>query len=214
MTGRHEALDSRAMNALHRTFLSVVVLSVVSACGSVSSEDDARRAYLGLDNSIEKALALGFQGFNEASSANISPQTTEGDEAGLITISGQVDQGASANKGMRLFVLLEDYTDGPVVVTEDGDELEIAIVYNTDPDAQPALNLNLRDIPDGTFTGTLAGDFQMAGELKGSVHLELTFSGELESDGQGGTRRSPGTTLVTGTATADNDSTFEINVTI
>ncbi|HLT29724.1 MAG TPA: hypothetical protein VK013_06760, partial [Myxococcaceae bacterium] len=119
-----------------------------------------------------------------------------------------------ANKGMRLFVLLEDYTDGPVVVNEDGDELEIAIAYNTDPDAQPALNLSLRDIPDGTFTGTLSGDFLMDGELKGSVHLDLAFSGELESDGQGGTRRSPGTTLVTGTATADNGSTFEIDVTI
>lgn len=202
------------MNALHRLLLPVVVLSLSVGCGSVSSEDDARRAYLGLDNAIEKALALGLQGFNEASSANIAPQSMGGDEDGLITVSGQVDQGASANKGMRLTVLLEDYTDGPVVVNKDGDELEIAIVYNTDPDAQPALNLNLRDIPDGTFTGSLAGDFQMEGELVGSIRLDLAFSGELESDGAGGTRRSPGTTHVTGTATADNGSTFDIDVTI
>lgn len=204
------------MNALHRLSLSVVVLSSALACGGVSSEDDARRAYLGLDNSIEKALALGLQGFSLADSANIDPQTGEGDEAGRITISGQVDQGASANKGLRLFVDLEDYTDGVVVVVdeESGEELEIAIVYNTDPEAQPALNLSLRGIPEGTFTGTLVGDYLMMGDLDGTVHLDLSFSGNLESDGAGGTRRAPGTTRVTGTATAGNGSTFDVNLSI
>src|SRR5690606_6879488 len=101
----------------------------------------ARRAYLGLDTSIEKALTLGLQGFNAASSANISPQSTDGDETGLITVTGQVDQGASANKGMRLFVQLEEYSDGPVVIVEEDTELSIDIVYDTDPEASPALGL-------------------------------------------------------------------------
>jgi hypothetical protein len=51
----------------------------VGCGGGVSSEEQAQRAYLGLDKSIGKALVLGFAGFNAASSANISPQSTSGD---------------------------------------------------------------------------------------------------------------------------------------
>jgi hypothetical protein len=67
---------------------------------------------------VGKAMDLGFAGFNAATSANISPQKTSGTVKGSLTITGQVDQGASANKGMRLQVKLEDYQDdaqNPVV---------------------------------------------------------------------------------------------------
>jgi len=71
-------------------------------CTSVSSNGDAQRTYLGLDASIDKTITLGFQGFNAASSANIPTQTTSRSVSGVMAILGQVDQGQSANKTMRL----------------------------------------------------------------------------------------------------------------
>lgn len=198
-----------------RLLASLVVLLLTAACGpGLSSEDDAHRAYLGLDGSIEKALALGFQGFRAASSANIPEQSTTGDLTGTIVVNGQVDQGASSNKGMRLSVALEAYSDGPVIWVEEDREIEVDITYDSNPDSLPVLNLSLRDIPNGTFTGTLVGEYQMTGDLKGPVTLNLAFSGSLEDNGEGAPQRLTGTTTVTGTATAGNGSTFDINVTI
>jgi hypothetical protein len=80
--------------------LLLATILVASACGgsdSVSTVEDARDAYLGLDASIDKAITLGFAGFNSASSANISPQTASGSTSVKLTVCGQVDQGASAN---------------------------------------------------------------------------------------------------------------------
>lgn len=188
------------------TLLSLVVVS----CGppQVSSEEAARRAYLGLDRSIGKSLTLGFAGFSAASSANIPDQSTSGDDGGTLTVSGQVDQGAAANKGMRLKVAMAQYGDG--VVSFDGGT--VRLVYSTDASALPALTLQLRNIPDGTFSGTLAGSYQMDGDLKGSVTLDLALSGQLENDGSGKPRRKAGTTSVTGTATSSS-GVFQVNVT-
>src|SRR5258708_4492138 len=91
-----------------RSALLFTPLAAASACGgadsgggtppaAVQSEADARAAYLGLDPSIDRAIGLGFDGFNSASSANISPQTGKGALAGTLTVTGQVDQGASPN---------------------------------------------------------------------------------------------------------------------
>jgi len=198
-----------------RVLAPLVLLGLSAACGSgLSSEDDAHRAYLGLDGAVEKALSLGMQGFRQASSANIPEQSTTGEETGTLTVRGQVDQGASANKGMRLSVQLVDYSDGPVIWVEDERELEVDIAYATHPDRPPALNLSLRDIPDGTLTGSLAGEFLMSGDLGGTVTLNLAFSGRIEDDGAGGPRRVAGSTTVTGTATASSGSTYAVNLTI
>ncbi len=56
-------------------------------------DDQPRRAYLGLGKSVGQSLQLGFAGFNAASSANIPTQSANGDVAGTLAISGQVDQG-------------------------------------------------------------------------------------------------------------------------
>ena len=109
------------------------VLSLTAACGgddAVDSDEQARRAYLGLDKSIQKSIDLGFQGFNAASSANIDPQMTTGTKAGTLTITGQVDQGSSNNKGMRLKVGMVGYNDGPFAINDDGDTIDV--VYDTD----------------------------------------------------------------------------------
>lgn len=204
---------------MHRLALALAVpacLIAAAGCGGdddeVSSDEEARRAYLGLDNSVEKALNLGMDGYSAADNANIPDQSGVGEVAGTIVVSGQVDSGVSPNKEMRLYVALVDYTDGPFAVDEDEEE-EIDIAYDTDEAALPYLELSLRDIPNGTFTGTLTGDYLMDGDLEGEVTLELTMSGEIEGPDIDTITRVEGTTHVTGTASA-GDGTYEIDVTI
>jgi hypothetical protein len=192
------------MNSRLSTCVALLAVSALGCGNGISSEEGARAAYLGLDQAVEKAMLLGFDGFNAASSANIDPQSTDGELTGTITVTGQVDQGASDNKGMRLFVELIDYSDQT-------DPEELQITYDTRTGALPALNFQLRNIPDGTLTGSLVGNFYMTGELAGEVALNLTFSGRIESDGNGGTRRVPGSTTVTGTATSSY-GTYNVNV--
>jgi hypothetical protein len=169
---------------------------------AVNSTADAKRAYLGLDASIDKAIGLGFDGFNAASSANIDPQTAPGDHAGTLTVSGQVDQGASSNKTMHLSETLVAYSD-------DG-----KLSYDTDAAALPALEMKLSKVPNGTLDGTLIGSFRISGELKGSVALDLTFTGDLQPSAADSTKveRKPGSTHITGTATSGNDS-YAVDVT-
>jgi hypothetical protein len=185
--------------------MKVLLLAVVlaaSACGSdsVNSVGDAQNAYLGLDLSIDKAITLGFNGFNSASSANIAPQTANGSASGTLTVTGQVDQGASANKGMRLFTAFANYSDNG------------EITYNTASTALPALNMMLVNIPTGTLTGTLVGKVTMSGEEEGDLTLNLSFQGQLQLGAGGIVERKPGTTRITGTATSAA-GTFNVDVT-
>lgn len=184
------------------------------ACGNeVSSDEQARRAYVGLDKAIAKSLELGFQGFKEAGSANIPVQTTTGNAGGTLTVSGQVDQGASKNKEMRLRVGMVDYSDGVFTVPDEDEELSVTYQTATDASQQPALELSVRNIPNGTFTGTLSGSFQMSGDVEGEVTLNLTFDGLIEDDGSGSPRRKAGETTVTGTARA-GDGEYAVDVTL
>lgn len=200
-----------------RSLASILLLAAATAAcadDDIDSDEEARRAYLGLDESIEKSLNLGFAGFNAADSANIDPQVGDGDATGTLTITGQVDQGASANKGMRLYVGMVDYSDGTLVVeTEDGD-VEVSLTYDTSEPTteQPYLQLSLRDIPDGTFTGALTGTYYLRGDIDGTATLDLTMAGELQDAGGGVVARVPGTTTITGTATS-GDGLYEVNVT-
>ena len=189
---------------------------VLGACGSsdtVSSDEQARRAYLGLDKSIGKSITLGFDGFNSATSANISPQMVAGDKAGTLTVTGQVDQGSSANKGMRLLVGMVGYSDGPIV--SDDKNHTITVTYDTDAATatQPALSMMLKNIPTGTVDGTLMGIYHLTGDIKGDVTLDLTFSGTLMSGQNNTVVRVPGSTHVTGTAVS-GDGMYAVDVTI
>jgi hypothetical protein len=188
---------------------------VLGACSSdtVSSDEQARRAYLGLDGSIAKSITLGFDGFNAAQSANIPPQMTNGDKAGTLAVTGQVDQGSSANKGMRLLVGMVGYNDGPFAI--DDNNHTISVTYDTDAAAatQPALDMMLKNIPTGTVDGTLMGTYHLTGDIKGDVTLDLTFSGMLMSGPSNTVVRVPGTTHVTGTAVS-GDGMYTVDVTI
>jgi hypothetical protein len=176
----------------------------------VTSDEEAELAYLGLDRAVSRAMDLGLQGFSLASSANIATQTGSGDVSGTMTVDGQVDQGASANKGLRLDVTVEDYADLEDLDPDDDEEEDLFVEYHS---LSPAtVDLQLRGIPDGTLEGTFLGTFGMEGDLEGEVTLDVTISGPLEDDGAGGTRRVVGETVVVGTATNDGDGRYEIDV--
>jgi hypothetical protein len=195
------ALSRRSL--LSVSFSGIAALLSASACGDgVRSDEEARRAYLGLDTHIDKAITLGFAGFNAASSANIPAQMTTGAAGGTLTISGQVDQGSSSNKGMRLLEELVMYSD-------DG-----KLVYATLASAKPALDMQLKSIPNGTLSGTLSGKYNMTGELTGEVTLTLSFAGQLQPSAADMTKveRKPGTTRITGTATSPA-GTYQVDVT-
>lgn len=194
--------------------MMAVAAGACSSDGEIDSNEAARRAYLGLDGSIGKSLTLGFAGFNSASSANISPQTVAGVSAGMLTVTGQVDQGSSDNKGMRLHVGMVAYTDGEVAIDADGNTVLVTYDTDADPTLQPFLNLSLKNIPTGTLTGTLVGTYHMSDDLEGDATLNLTFSGTLQDDGTGNVIRAPGTTQVTGTLTNADNGVYTVDLTI
>ena len=116
------------------------------------------------DGRADQVGGAGFQGVDPAAAAALGRELEGGAEVGQGPVGGQVDQGASANKGMRLDVTLVEYQDLPAT-----DE-DLLIIYDTD--VAPSLDLSLRSIPDGTLTGTLTGEFVMTGEIEGPVVLE------------------------------------------
>lgn len=186
-----------------RSTLALVSVLFVAGCGDgVSSSEEAARAYQGLDASIDKAISLGLDGFNGASSANIAPQTGKGAKTGTITITGKVDQGSSSNKTMNLEEALAKYSD---------DE---KVTYDTTAGALPTIDIKLSKVPDGTLDGTLNGAFTMTGELEGTVTLALAFTGDLEPTAADPAKvqRKAGSTHITGTATSEF-GTFEVDLT-
>ncbi len=198
------------MTNLTRSALFAVLALTGCADDDIDSDEEARRAYVGLDASIGKSLTLGFAGFNAASSANIPPQMTVGVDTGTLLITGQVDQGASANKGMRLRVGMVGYSDGVVVL--DDENIEITYDTDLDPTTQPYLVLSLKNIPTGTLEGTLVGTYHMTGDIVGDATVNLTFAGTLQADGAG-VSRVPGSTTVTGTAVS-GEGTYDVNLTL
>ncbi len=198
------------MSRTSPALLIALCLPLVACGDGVDSDEAAEAAYLGLDRMVGKALSLGFDGFNAATSANIPTQMTEGDVTGTLTVSGQVDMGASANKEMRLLLDLVEYRD---LEPETDDDL--VITYDTEEGVPANLELSLRGIPDATLTGTLVGTFYMVGDIEGDVTLELNIDGmtEADPDNPGNIRRVVGTTSVTGTATSDF-GTYDVDVTL
>ena len=152
---------------------------------------------------MSRVIQLGFDGFNAADSANIPEQSGSGVEAGNMTVSGQVDQGASANKGMRLLMGLSEYSDGEVE--------ESAIAYDT-AETPVDVDLSLRDIPDGTMTGTVVGTVTMSGDLTGPIALDFAIAGTIEAGAGDDVQLADGTTVVTEDATSDY-GTFAIDFT-
>ena len=185
----------------HLVLMSALVLATACA-DDVSSDAEARQAYLSLDPVIAQALDLGFQGFAAASSANIDVQTAAGAKGGTVAVSGKVDQCASKNKNMDLTLRLVAWT------------ADAAIKFDTSADAalQPKLVLSLKNLPDADLTGTLVGNFTMTGALEKSVALNLSLTGKTMADANGKVVRKPGSMRVTGTATAGGDA-FVVDVT-
>lgn len=180
-----------------------------SSDDEIDSDADARRAYLGIDPAMDRAISLGFDGFNAASSANIPEQVGAGIVSGTMTINGQVDQGASANKGMRLQSVFLEYSDGPVTDTETEDVVDI--VYDTAQDQPIAIEMSLKGIPDGTFTGSVVGTLVMTGDIDATADFSLTLSGNLQDSG-GLVIRAPGSMQILGTVVS-GDGSYDVDVT-
>lgn len=199
---------------MHTRIATALALVALSSCGkSLNSDEKARLAYIGLDKSVQKSLTLGFAGFNAASSANIPAQSGTGDARGTLTITGQVDQGTSNNKNLRLKIGMDAYSDGKAQIP--GDDQAVSLTYATSADtaSQPDLTLQLKNMPDGTYAGTLVGAFTMSGDLEGDVTINLTLSGQIQDDGTGKVVRKAGTTTITGTAVSP-DGTYQVNVSL
>jgi hypothetical protein len=192
---------------------ALVSFAACSDDEDLDSKAEARRAYLGFDPAIDRAIQLGFDGFNAATNANIPTQQAAGDAAGTMTIDGQVDQGASNNKEMRLLVTLADFSEG-VVLDPDADDEEVDVFYNSIVDAPLALDLSLKNIPNGTFTGTMLGDLEIGGDIEATASFNLTLAGEIQEDPANADNviRTPGTLTITGTVEAAGD-TFDVDVT-
>jgi hypothetical protein len=219
------------MNALHFTRRSFVlgttfaIALATGACGngSVNNEESARRAYFGIDKAIEKAMNLGMQGFNMATSANIAPQTAMGDVAvgpdggfGTLVVAGQVDQGMSVNKELRLTTDFTDYED--LLYTSD-DSGTIHIIYNGASGGATTLSLSLRNIPAmgdttsmGTYSGTFMQTLHMSGDLAGDVTLNLTLAGQIHRSADGNLERVAGGSTIMGTAMSQY-GTYNVNIT-
>jgi hypothetical protein len=186
---------------------------LLAACSdnSIDSNEQARRAYLGLDKSLSKSLTLAFQGYSAATSANISPQMTTGDASGTITISGKVDQGNPNQASMTLNAGLVKYSDGPFEIDTKHDKISVTYDTSTDVAMQPALNIKLNASAGNSINGTLVGDYSMSGDLKGSVTLDLTITGTFSGTGTT-IMRVPGTTTVTGNAVNSSGGMYTVNV--
>lgn len=182
-------------------------LTVATGCSDtdVSDEEAAEIVYLGVDESLEKALRLGFDGYNAASSANIPEQSTTGRDTGILRVGGKVDQGASNNKEMDLVVTYEGYSDGPI--------RELLITY--DSRSPLILDLSLKKLPNADMTGSFTGTLDLTGDLEGPVDLNLSITGTTEPDPDDANevRRTPGGTRISGTATSDY-GVFDVDVTI
>ncbi|HXU74457.1 MAG TPA: hypothetical protein VN947_34420 [Polyangia bacterium] len=199
--------------ALGNAFLLILIAST-AGCGngdSVTSNEQARRAYLGLDKAVSKSLALGFAGYNAAANANIPAQMAAGDATGALTISGHVDQGNPSQISMGLAADMTMYSDGKIVVDDKNDT--IVVTYATDSAAAPSLSLKLNASAGNTLTGSLDGDYTMSGDLQGTVTLSLQINGTFSGTAPD-VMRVVGSTTVTGTAVNSSGGTYMVNTTL
>lgn len=192
----------------------VIVTATLFGCGnsnSVNSDEQARRAYLGLDKSISKSLALGFMGYNAATNANIPTETAAGDVTGTLTITGHVDQGNPSQVSMGLAAAMAMYSDGKIVVDDKGNT--ITVTYATNMATPPSLSLKLNSSAGDTLTGSLDGDYVMSGDLQGTVTLTLQLSGTFSGTAPN-VMRVAGSTTVTGTAVNSSGGMYMVNTKI
>jgi hypothetical protein len=196
----------------------LMILSSILAAGcssdtAVDSNEQARRAYLGLDKSVSKGLTLAFQGYDMASNANIPAQMMTGDVRGTIAVTGKVDHGNPTQATMNVDIGLATYGDGPVSIDAKGHTVSITYDTSTDVTQQPVLNLKLNASSGNSLSGTLGGDYTMSGDLKGVVTLDLTIDGMFSGSGTT-VQRVPGSTIVTGSAVNASGGMYQINVTL
>lgn len=145
---------------------------------------------------------MAFVGFNAASSANIPPQTAMGDAMGTIVVDGQVSQGMSANREMRLNITLANYQDMVTDAPDGGTSAALHLTYDKPEDAGTPLSmsLSLRPNTQPSLTGTISGTLRLSGDLQGTVTVFFGITGEIRSMSGMGMRYElvPGSTRIAG----------------
>jgi hypothetical protein len=191
----------------------IAIFAALVGCtsSSVDSNEQARRAYLGLDSSISQSLELAFAGYDAASNASIPTEMGSGSTTGTLTVAGKVDQGNPQQASMALTAALDHYSDGPFVVDTKGDK--ISVTYTTGSATPPTLGIKLNASSGNSLAGTLTGDYEMTGGLTGSVTLDVTLTGTFTGSGTT-VQRVPGSTTVTGTAVNSSGGMYDVNVTL
>ncbi len=202
------------MGKLALAFL--VFSAACSSSDSVDSNEQARRAYLGLDKSISKSLALAFAGYDAATNANIPTQMTMGDAmpGGTLTITGKVDSGTCSQLSMGLDVGMVKYTDGPFVIDSKNDKISVTYDTSTTVASQPLLSIKLNGSSGNSINASLMGDYTMTGDIKGTVTLDLTIVGTFSGTCPNAVQRVSGSTTVTGTVVNSSGGMYSVNVTI
>src|SRR4051812_15137241 len=93
------------------SFAKVAFLPLLLTCAgcTLSPEEAVKQAYLGLDPSIDKSLALAFAGFNESQSASIPQQSAHGVWTGTMAIAGTVEETSGTDRTLTLVEGMKEY---------------------------------------------------------------------------------------------------------
>lgn len=188
---------------MHASLIKTALLPLLLTCAgcTLSPEEAVKQAYLGLDSSLDKTLGLAFTGFNESKDTDVPQQTAHGAWTGSMAILGTVEKTGTTDATLKLVEGMKEYCD-------DGKH-----TYDTTSSNLPVLQLELKNMPIGTFTGSLTGEFTASDGVAGQVVLDLTFEGVVEPI-SGGTKVAPksGATHITGTTTL-NSATYDVDKT-
>jgi hypothetical protein len=189
-------LHNERIRKMHRRCYQVwsglLGVFVLVGCGSDTINQRAQTVYVEIQDVIYDSMELAFKGFNTATSATVPPQTKTGDNKGTLTVTGQVDQGTSPDKAMKLQLELVDYPSASTTNT----------TFKTGA-TKPSLNINLKGIPNGTLDALLSGDFLMSGTLSGTATLSITMTGTLQKDPSNTSKVQPAKYSIKGTTKSD-----------
>jgi hypothetical protein len=148
-----------------RGFLLFISVMAASGCqaDNQGSPADVALAYRSFEQSINKMVFLGANGFFKAQGTTIPTQTMSGRMNGFVYVMGRFDQSSSSTASLHLTVAMSNYSDND-------------LVYYTTVPPLPMLELQYTQ-GLGTLDGSLVGAFQMDDAEGGPMMVNLTMKG-------------------------------------
>lgn len=165
---------------MRKTFCILMLLGLTAGCGDDEELTNAEKVSLIYDNiqpTIDKIIAQGLLAKDASTSgANITPFTVNGDNAGTMTVGGQIAQSSGGNQNFTLWVQLDGpYSDtGTVKYATD----------NTSDSTKLQFGLHIANQPsDNAMEGTLNGPLTVSGDdVEGTATFALAFATDLADD--------------------------------